>query len=46
MESIDVMLEPVRAFLRQVGELLSAVDPLHMPIRIDGEPPETFPSGV
>jgi erythromycin esterase-like protein len=23
-----------------------AVDPLHMPIRIDGEPPETYPSGV
>jgi len=23
-----------------------AVDPLHMPIRVDGEPPETYPSGV
>ena len=23
-----------------------AVDPLHMPVRVDGEAPETFPSGV
>jgi len=23
-----------------------AVDPLHMPVRVDGEPPETYPSGV
>jgi hypothetical protein len=23
-----------------------AVDPLHMPIRVDGEVPETYPSGV
>ena len=23
-----------------------AVDPLHMPVYVDGEPPETFPSGV
>ena len=23
-----------------------AVDPLHMPVHVDGEPPETFPSGV
>jgi len=23
-----------------------AVDPLHMPVHIDGEPPETYPSGV
>ena len=22
-----------------------AVDPLHMPVRIGGEPPETYPSG-
>ena len=22
-----------------------AVDPLHMPVRVDGEPPETYPSG-
>ena len=24
----------------------SAVDPLHMPVRVDGEVPETYPSGV
>ncbi|MGE5101505.1 MAG: hypothetical protein ACM3SX_16075 [Deltaproteobacteria bacterium] len=23
-----------------------AVDPLHMPVHVDGEPPETYPSGV
>ena len=23
-----------------------AVDPLHMPVRVDGEPPETYPSGM
>jgi hypothetical protein len=23
-----------------------AVDPLHMPVRFDGEAPETYPSGV
>jgi erythromycin esterase len=23
-----------------------AVDPLHMPVRVDGEVPETYPSGV
>jgi len=23
-----------------------AVDPLHMPVKVDGEAPETFPSGV
>ena len=23
-----------------------ALDPLHMPVRVDGEPPETYPSGM
>jgi hypothetical protein len=23
-----------------------AVDPLHMPVRVDGEVPETYPSGL